>query len=114
MMNAATVYIPCHNAEGFLRGCVRSLLDQTIAPAEILVVNDGSTDRTREVAAGLPVRVIDLDGHPGLAAARNAGVRAAHRIMHRDLSKIAMRPLRRDLVTCPPKTVPVAIGVTRW
>ncbi len=76
-MNAATVYIPCHNAEGFLRGCVRSLLDQTIAPAEILVVNDGSTDRTREVAAGLPVRVIDLDGHPGLAAARNAGVRAA-------------------------------------
>ena len=75
--DAAAVYIPCHNAEGFLEGCVHSLLDQTIAPAEIIVVNDGSTDRTREIAAGLPVRVVDLDGHPGLAEARNAGIRAA-------------------------------------
>ena len=76
-METVTAYIPCHNAEGFLEGCVRSLLKQTLPPAEILVVNDGSTDSTREVAAGLPVRLVDLDGHPGLAEARNAGIRAA-------------------------------------
>ncbi|MCC6450576.1 MAG: glycosyltransferase [Candidatus Aureabacteria bacterium] len=75
--DSVTVYIPCHNAEGFLGGCVRSLLEQTLPPAEILVVNDGSTDRTREIAAGLPVRLVDLDGHPGLAEARNAGIREA-------------------------------------
>lgn len=74
---SVTVYIPCHNAEKHLADCVRSLLDQSLPPAEILVVNDGSTDRTREIAAGLPVRVIDLEGHPGLAAARNAGIRAS-------------------------------------
>ncbi len=76
-MDAITVYIPCHNAEKFLAGCVNALLGQALKPAEILVVNDGSTDRTREVAAGLPVRLIDLDGHPGLAAARNAAVSEA-------------------------------------
>jgi len=72
-----TLYIPCHNAEAFLVGCVDMLLRQTVKPAEILVVNDGSTDRTRKIAAGLPVRVVDLDGHPGLAEARNAGIRAS-------------------------------------
>lgn len=76
-MDTVTVYIPCHNAEGFLERCVKTLAAQTVKPAEILVINDGSTDRTRDIAAGLPVRLVDLDGHPGLAAARNAGVRAA-------------------------------------
>ncbi|MDD5556439.1 MAG: glycosyltransferase [bacterium] len=72
-----TVAVPCHNAERFLEGCVRAIINQTLRPVEILVVDDGSTDRTRAIAEGLPVRIVGLDGHPGLAAARNAAFAAA-------------------------------------
>ena len=73
-MKNITAYIPCHNAEKFIRGCLESLFSQTLRPAEVIVVNDGSTDRTVEVAGEFPVRIIHLQDHPGLAAARNAAI----------------------------------------
>ena len=72
-----TVYIPCHNAERFISGCLEALMTQSLKPAEVLVVNDGSTDRTIEIAQGFPIKIIDLPSHPGLAAARNAAITAA-------------------------------------
>ena len=77
-MESVTVYIPCYNAERFLGGCVDSLLRQTVKASEILVVNDGSTDRTAKLAGELPVRMIDLHERRGLASARNAAIHAAN------------------------------------
>jgi GT2 family glycosyltransferase/ADP-heptose:LPS heptosyltransferase len=77
MARAVTLYVPCRNAEEFIAGCLESVLGQSHRPAEILVVNDASTDRTAEIAARYPVRVIHLPFHPGLAAARNEALRAA-------------------------------------
>lgn len=76
-MSDVTVYIPCHNAAHFLPDCLRGLLSQSPPPAEILVVDDGSTDATVEVAERFGVRVVRLPGHRGLAAARNAAIEAA-------------------------------------
>ena len=76
-MKSVAVYIPCHNAENFISGCVEALLTQSIRPSEIIIVNDGSTDRTVEIAEGFPVKIIHLSAHPGLAAARNAAVEAS-------------------------------------
>lgn len=72
-----TVYIPCHNAERFLAGCIGAVRAQTLPPGEIIVVDDGSTDRTAEIARAGGARVIGLPSHPGLAAARNAAAREA-------------------------------------
>jgi cellulose synthase/poly-beta-1,6-N-acetylglucosamine synthase-like glycosyltransferase len=47
-----TILIPCHNEEKSVAACVRSCLLQTRKPDEIIVVNDGSTDRTGEILAG--------------------------------------------------------------
>ena len=72
-----TAVIPAYNAEKFISDAIQSALAQTFAIAEIIVVDDGSPDRTAEVAAGFPrTRVIRRpNGGPG--AARNTGIQAA-------------------------------------
>lgn len=57
-----TILIPCHNEEKSIAACVESCLNQTRTPDEIIVVNDGSTDRTSEILAsfGDQIRVITI------------------------------------------------------
>jgi glycosyltransferase involved in cell wall biosynthesis len=72
-----SVIVCAFNEEGFLSDCLQSLLRQTRAPDEIIVVNNASTDRTREVAERTQgVRVVD-EVRKGLVLAREAGYRAA-------------------------------------
>lgn len=47
------VVIPCHNAEAWLGQTLGCLLDQTLVPEQIVVVDDGSTDGSRAVAEAL-------------------------------------------------------------
>lgn len=72
--------IPAYNEEALLRPCVHSIVAQLAQEgldAEIIVVDNASTDRTREVAASLAgVRVVD-EPHKGLVRARQAGFLAA-------------------------------------
>ncbi len=73
---AVSVVIPCFNQGHYLREALESVLAQTDRPAEIVVVDDGSTDDTAAVARGYSgVRCIQQPNR-GLASARNAG--AAH------------------------------------
>jgi glycosyltransferase involved in cell wall biosynthesis len=71
------VVITTHNHARFLGEAIESVLAQTVAPAEIIVVDDGSTDHPEDVAARYPaVRLISHEQR-GLAAARNSGWRAS-------------------------------------
>lgn len=73
-----TVIIPVYNDEGGIGRCVTACLDQTYPRAqyEVLVVDDGSTDRTGERAEAAGARVFRQD-NAGPAAARNAGAAQA-------------------------------------
>jgi glycosyltransferase involved in cell wall biosynthesis len=73
-----SVVIPAYNAEPFLEDCIRSILAQTHPVQEIILVDDGSTDRTREIASsfGGPVRVLQ-QRQGGPARARNLGATEA-------------------------------------
>ncbi|MEW1911854.1 glycosyltransferase family 2 protein [Kitasatospora sp. NPDC085895] len=53
-----TVIVPAHNEEQGLPATLESLLRQTVPAEEIIVIDDGSTDRTSEVAAGYGVTVL--------------------------------------------------------
>lgn len=69
-----SVIIPCYNQANFLEDAIRSVQKQTHQNYEIIVVNDGSTDNTSQVAAAFPaVRLIEQE-NKGLAAARNVGL----------------------------------------
>jgi glycosyltransferase involved in cell wall biosynthesis len=69
-----SVVIPAFNAARYLGAALGSVLAQTLQPREILVVDDGSTDATSEVAQRYPgVRLVRQE-HLGISAARNAGV----------------------------------------
>jgi glycosyltransferase involved in cell wall biosynthesis len=73
-----SVVIPAYNAGAYIEEALRSVLQQDYRPLEVIVVDDGSTDNTPEVARpfGPPVRVL-AQAHAGIGAARNAGVAAA-------------------------------------
>lgn len=73
-----SVVIPAYNYARFLPSAVESCLKQEYANFEIVVVDDGSKDNTREVMAGYgaPVRYVYQD-NAGLSAARNTGIREA-------------------------------------
>ena len=47
-----SVIIPVFNCEAYLGEAIDSVLSQTYSPAEVIVVDDGSTDGSRDVAAG--------------------------------------------------------------
>jgi glycosyltransferase involved in cell wall biosynthesis len=67
--------IPCYNAERFLGEAIESVMAQTLAPAEIIVIDDGSTDGSAAVAARYAGQVRYLrQVNAGPAAARNRGI----------------------------------------
>lgn len=70
------VVIPCFNQAHYLGEAIESALAQTLPPMEIVVVDDGSEDNSHEVAGRYEqVRRLRQDNR-GVAAARNAGLRA--------------------------------------
>ena len=69
------VIIPAYNSERFLAEAIESVLGQTYRPLEVLVVDDGSTDHSRDVALSYPQVIYILQANAGAAAARNHGVR---------------------------------------
>src|ERR1700734_4033498 len=80
--NHVSVIVPAFNMELYVEQCLRSLFEQTIDRLEVIVVDDGSPDRTCEVVesltppAGKSLRLISKP-NGGLSSARNAGMRAA-------------------------------------
>jgi len=72
-----SVIIPAYNAASTIGHCLEALSAQTCPPDEVIVVDDGSTDGTAQVAKSFGVRVISQP-NAGPAAARNRGATAAH------------------------------------
>lgn len=68
-----SVLIPAFNCERHLRAAIESVLAQTLPPMEIVVVDDGSTDRTLEVAQSFGAKVrCECRAHAGISETRNA------------------------------------------
>lgn len=70
-----SLYIPCYNAGRFLGGTLAAVERQTLAPSEVIVVDDGSTDSIEGIAESHGAVYARHRTNRGLAAARNTGVR---------------------------------------
>ena len=71
-----SVIIPAYNAASFIKNSISSVLDQTVQDFEILVVDDGSTDDTKNVMQSIvDNRLVYIDQpNGGVSAARNTGI----------------------------------------
>ena len=76
-----SVIITAYNYDRYIERCLRSVLDQSLPKSqyEIIVVNDGSTDKTKEVLDNYAdvARVFHLEKNRGLSYARNFGIKKA-------------------------------------
>ena len=68
--------MPAHDEDSFIAEAIESVLAQSHRPVELIVVDDGSSDRTAEIACRYKVRVL-RQPHRGAAAAQNAGLGVA-------------------------------------
>lgn len=80
-MPEVSVIIPVYNNEKFVEKCIRSVMEQSFQDLEILVVNDGSTDRSGLILKALAAKDIRIhymeQDNYGVAVARNRGIDAA-------------------------------------
>lgn len=79
MSPAISVVIPLYNKAAYVGEAIRSVLGQTQAAAEIVVVDDGSTDVSATVVSAFAEPTIRLISQPnaGVSVARNRGIEAA-------------------------------------
>lgn len=105
-----SVVIATHNRADLLLQSVSSVLNQTFQDFELLLVDDGSTDNTREVISSISdprVRYLSTEpGRRGISAARNAGADAARGIwtaVHDDDDLMLPWRLERQLAFAHPE-----------
>ena len=72
-----SIIVPVYNAEKYLNRCIDSILAQTFSDLELLLVNDGSTDKSSSICDAyarqdVRVRVLHKD-NGGVSSARNNG-----------------------------------------
>lgn len=77
-----SIIIPVFNVENYITECLNSVINQTDNDIEIIIVDDGSTDNSGEIAekyAELDRRIIIIHKpNGGVSSARNAGIKVAH------------------------------------
>ena len=76
-----SIIIPCYNQSHFLPDCLESLLQQSFSDWEAIIINDGSTDATSEVAKSYEnrdarIKLVEKE-NGGLSSARNFGIQSA-------------------------------------
>ena len=80
-MSKVSIIVPVYNTGSKLRKCMESLVNQTMQDIEIVIVNDGSTDNTRNIIDNISkydsrVKILHKE-NAGVSAARNSGIEAS-------------------------------------
>jgi glycosyltransferase involved in cell wall biosynthesis len=71
-----SIIIPCYNGEMYVHHAIESALEQSYRSIEVIVIDDGSTDNSAEIAQRYPVRFLQQQ-NKGVSAARNLGVQVS-------------------------------------
>lgn len=73
-MPAVSVLMPVFNAEGYVKEAIDSILNQTFKDFELIVLNDASTDSSKEVILSVQdsrIRYVENEQNKGLSFSRN-------------------------------------------
>lgn len=81
MSELISVVVPIYNVENFLCECIESIINQTYKKLEIILVNDGSTDKSLQICKKYALKDSRIQivnkNNGGLSSARNAGLKVA-------------------------------------
>lgn len=105
MHEQISVILPVYNREAYIEECLQSILHQCYENLEIIIIDDGSTDRSLEICKNLAIldpRIKIYSGmHQGVSAARNIGLEAAQGeyVFFADSDDIIHPELLQSLVT---------------
>ncbi|UCH12475.1 MAG: glycosyltransferase [Candidatus Omnitrophota bacterium] len=77
MVGKVSLYIPSYNSAIYLERCIEKVLEQIYPIEEIIVVDDGSADKTAEIVSKFPVKLIRHRYNRGIASVRNTAVMEA-------------------------------------
>lgn len=73
-----SIIVPCFNTEKYIRECIESVINQNYSNYELIIVDDGSSDKTFEIAQGYEkddfIKVKRIE-HKGVSAARNCAMK---------------------------------------
>ncbi|MDQ7045188.1 MAG: glycosyltransferase family A protein, partial [Sulfurimonas sp.] len=72
-----SVVIPTYNRYDFLKRALASVYTQTHLPDEVIVIDDGSTDKTSEIQKDFPQIIYIYQKNAGVSSARNLGIKNA-------------------------------------
>lgn len=76
-----SIIIPCYNVEEYIEKCINSVLNQTYENIEIILIDDGSTDNTKQVILKTTLNkqnvIYITNKNSGVSNARNTGIKAA-------------------------------------
>jgi cellulose synthase/poly-beta-1,6-N-acetylglucosamine synthase-like glycosyltransferase len=98
-----SIIVPAYNEEHNIGQCIEAILQQDFkGEMELIVVNDGSSDRTAEIASRYPVTVLNLKTNQGKAHALNTGIKNAkgNILIFSDSDSQMSRDAVRTLVNC--------------
>ena len=80
-MYKVTVVVPVYNVEKYLIRCIESLINQTLKEIEIILVNDGSKDKSGKICEKYALKYKNIKVihqlNKGLSGARNTGIKIA-------------------------------------
>ena len=79
MIKMLSIIVPAYNVEQYIEQCLNSLLNQTVKNFQVILVNDGSTDKTTDICGKYVFEHNELfryisQPNKGLGAARNTGL----------------------------------------
>lgn len=78
MLERISAIIPSYNRVNLLSRAIQSVVEQTVCPSEIIVIDDGSTDHTETmIATDFPTVIYHKQSQQGVSAARNKGIQLA-------------------------------------
>lgn len=77
MNEKISIIVPIYNAEETIKECIDSILDQSYINFELILINDGSCDKTKEIIGSYKdkrIKIINQDNH-GTGFSRNVGIK---------------------------------------